>query len=119
MSNDELIEQIQFQAWKAEKEERERKRGDYWISKKGREEIREIWGYDGNDGSTVTPLINALERVEVERDRLKTAIQEIIALCPDADPYDSAGPTSRGYYLALRDIKHRLMLELNTVTTIE
>jgi len=64
-------------------------------------------------------LLEEMAKLEAERDRLKNAIQEIVALCPNADPYDTAGPTSRGYYLALRDIKHRLMLELNTVATIE
>jgi hypothetical protein len=76
--------------------------------------------HHGKSGlSAEVPHGTPLEQVEAERDRLKNAIQEIVALCPDADPYDSAGPTSRGYYLALRDIKHRLVLELNTVTTIE
>jgi DNA-binding PadR family transcriptional regulator len=61
MTGDE-IEQIQFRAWKAEKEEQQRKRGAYWISPEGREEIRSIWGPE--DGSTVWPLFEEVERLE-------------------------------------------------------
>ena len=64
---------LQYLAWKAEQEERARKRGRYWLTPEGREEIREIWGYDDNDGATVTPLLNEVERLEVQRDRLLAA----------------------------------------------
>lgn len=77
------LEQIEFRVWKARKEEEQRKRGAYWTSPEGRKEIREIWGYDDDDGATVTPLLNALEAAEAqlaatraECERLRAKIKE-------------------------------------------
>lgn len=58
-----------FLAWKAERDERNRKSGGYWITPEGRAHIRSIYA-DYLDGNTVLPLLNALERSERTAGRL-------------------------------------------------
>jgi hypothetical protein len=77
-----MAEQLdpEYLRWKAEKEERDRKRGRWWLTPEGRSEIRGTWGHDDDDGSTVTPLINELERVEGQRNKLLKACNDSLDL---------------------------------------
>lgn len=74
---DEEMERIEFNAWKSKKAEYDRKRGDYWLSQEGRQEIRDTWE-DPNDGNCVLPLLNAIEQAESKLIRPNT--ERMVAL---------------------------------------
>lgn len=54
-----MDEQAEFEQWKREKADRDRKVGDYWLSQEGRDEARE--GFEYADGSSVGPLLAGYE----------------------------------------------------------
>jgi hypothetical protein len=56
-------DEIEFARWKAEREERARKVGAYWLTTEGRDEIRDYFP-DHDDGNCVRPLLDYVERLE-------------------------------------------------------
>lgn len=95
MTNQEARE---YAEWRREKAEREKKRGDYWLSAEGRDEIRDVFGNDREDGSVVVPLYQEVERLEAElarvraeRDEIKSVLETIRDFKPNPeymlDPY--------------------------------
>jgi hypothetical protein len=56
-------DEIEFKNWKAAKVERERKRGAYWLTKEGRQELRDCFP-DHDDGNAVRPLLDYVDRLE-------------------------------------------------------
>jgi hypothetical protein len=54
--------EIEFAQWKAEREKRARKVGAYWLTTKGRDEIRESFG-EHDDGNCVLPLLDYVKRL--------------------------------------------------------
>jgi hypothetical protein len=114
----------EFIRWKAGRDAAARKIGDYWLSSEGRAEIRDIWGHDSNDGSTVTPLLNAVEALEArlaameaDRDRLRGVCREIIEDCPDSEPTENGrffSPSVHAHDNAMWAIGQRLKSALTT-----
>ena len=66
----------EFRSWKHDKVERERKRGGYWLTPEGRDEIRGIW-----DEATDLPivLLTALEVAEERADAVRGALEAVIS----------------------------------------
>jgi hypothetical protein len=56
-------DEIEFARWKAERDETRRKCGAYWLTTKGRDEIRDCFP-DHDDGNCVRPLLDYVERLE-------------------------------------------------------
>ena len=55
-------ELIAFRSWKDERDERNRKRGPYWLTPEGRKEAKECFKHD--DDNCVRPYLDELERME-------------------------------------------------------
>jgi hypothetical protein len=54
---------LEYLAWKRQKEESERKSGLYWVSPEGRAEIKDLWP-DWGGQNVVRPLLDTLEKAE-------------------------------------------------------
>jgi len=71
----------EYLAWKREKEERERKRGAYWLTDEGREEVRDIWNGD-NDGDCIPPVyLDEIERLEAALVESHSKIEQLHIEC--------------------------------------
>ena len=56
-------DELEFLLWRAEREERARKVGAYWLTTEGRNELRDCFP-DHDDGNSVRPLLDYVERLE-------------------------------------------------------
>lgn len=108
MTNEE-VDRIEFNRWKAERADHDRKRGDYWVSQEGREQIRDTWD-DPEDGNCVLPLLNALEQAESKLIRPRPHWDDD----PELDGEDAAHPAwwrgqQAGFDAAMRLIEMALI----------
>ncbi len=65
-------------------EERRRKRGDYWLTAEGREELRESFD-DREDGNAVRPLLDALDACEAALAAVEAKAAELETACARKD----------------------------------
>ena len=56
-------DELEFLEWKADRAESLRKRGAYWLTTEGRDELRDCFP-DHDDGNAVRPLLDYVERLE-------------------------------------------------------
>src|SRR6266496_4361225 len=83
-----------FLAWQRVEDDRKRKRGAYWLSTEGREEIRETWD-DPNDGNCVLPLLDALEAAEARLELFRSYVRACLLFNSAKDTPSKAPPPAR------------------------
>ena len=71
-----MTEHDEFLAWKAKKEKEDRERGAYWLTTEGRTKLKDIFT-DHDDGNSVRPLLDALERAEVQIGLYKARLETL------------------------------------------